>query len=362
MKRTLFQFSLILIVLSLVIGGCAPAATATPQTMEVTRVVAGTPVVEQVVVTATPAPVEEKPFRIALVLPATTKDASFGQSMYDALVKLQEEMGKDKLELAVSESMFNIPDAAAAIRDYSAQGYNLVIAHGGQFGSSLPDIAADFPETSYAWGTTVNTFQSEGLNNIFAYETRAQEGGYVLGAIAAGMSKTGVIGICGPVEAGDGKLYTRGFKAGVQEANPKAKVTIIWTGSYSDVTLMANCAQTHIQNGADVLTGTSQSVTGAVAAAKEKGIYWFGQQYDQIPLAPEVVVASQVYDWTNILKDIMASHKAGVYGGKVYNLTFKNGGLMIKYNDAIKVPEELKAAADATIEKIKNGEVKISID
>lgn len=362
MKRTLFQFSLILVVLSLLIGGCAPAAQATPQTVEVTRVVAGTPVVEQVVVTATPVPAEEKPFRIALVLPSTTKDASFAQSMYDALVKLQEEMGKDKLELAYSESMFNIPDAAAAIRDYSAQGYDLVIAHGGQFGSSLPDIAADFPETSYAWGTTVNTFQSEGLNNIFAYETRAQEGGYVLGAIAAGMSKSGVIGICGPVEAGDGKLYTRGFLAGVKAANPKAVVSIIWTGSYSDVTLMANCAQTHIQNGADVLTGTSQSVTGAVAAAKEKGIYWFGQQYDQIPLAPDVVVASQVYDWTSILKDIIASHNAGVYGGKVYNLTFKNGGLMIKYNDAIKVPEDLKAAADATIEQIKKGEVKIPID
>lgn len=360
MKRNLFQFSLILVILSLLVGGCAPQAT--PQTVEVTRVVEGTPVVEQVVVTATPVPVEEKPFRIALILPSTTKDASFSQSMYDALVKLQKEMGEGKIELAVSESMFKIPDAAAAIRDYASQGYNLIIAHGSQYGSSLPDIVGDFPDTAFAWGTTVNTFQSEGITNVFAYETRAQEGGYVLGTMAALLSKTGKIGICGPIEAGDGKLYTRGFVAGAKAAKPNIQVPIIWTGSYSDVTLMSNCAQTHIQNGADVLSGTSQSVTGAVAAAKEKGVYWFGQQYDQIPLAPDVVVASQVYDWTGILKDIISSSMAGVKGGKVYTLTFKNGGLTIKYNDAITLPADVKAAAEAAIEQIKSGEIQIPIE
>ncbi len=360
MKRNLFQFVLVLVIMSLVFAGCAQA---TPQTVEVTRVVAGTPVVEQVVVTATPAPVEEKPFRIALVLPSTIKDASFSQSMYDALVNLQEEMGgPDKVELAYSESMFNIPDAAAAIRDYAAGGYDLVIAHGSQYGSSLPDIVRDFPDTAFAWGTTVNTFQDEGINNVFAYETRAQEGGYVIGTMAALMSKSGIIGVCGPIEAGDGKLYVKGFVDGAKAANPNIQVPIIWTGSYSDVTLMANCAQTHIQNGADVLSGSSQSVTGAVAAAKEKGVYWFGQQYDQIPLAPEVVVASQVYDWSGILTDIVTSTNAGVKGGKVYVLTFKNGGLTIKYNDAIEIPADVKAAADAAIEKIKNGEIEIPVD
>ena len=51
----------LLTIASLVITACGPSAT--PQTIEVTKIVAGTPVVEQVVVTATPAPTEvvEKP-------------------------------------------------------------------------------------------------------------------------------------------------------------------------------------------------------------------------------------------------------------------------------------------------------------
>lgn len=358
MKRRIFQLSLILVLVAL-IAGCAPAATETAAPP-----VENTVIVEvEKVVTATPAPVEpEKPFKIALVLPSTTKDSSFSQAMYDALIKLQEEMGKDKLEIAYSESMFKLPDAVAAIRDYASQGYNLVIAHGSQYGSSLAEIAPDFPTTAFAWGTTVNTFQSEGVNNIFAYSAQAEVGGYVMGYAGAMMSKTKKVGICGPVETGDNRNYVVGVLQGVKDANLGVTANAIWTGSYSDVTAMATCAQTHIQDGADVLYGSSQSSTGAIAAAKENHVYWFGHQYDNIPLAPDVVVASQVYDFVPTLKDMIATIKAGVYGGKVYTLTFQNAGLVLKFNDGIEIPAEVKAKAPELIEAINKGDIKIPLE
>ena len=128
-------------------------------------------------------------------------------------LRIQEEMGgPDKFEFVYSENMFVVDDAAAAIRDYATQGYDLVIAHGSQYGSSLQEIAPDFPETSFAWGTTVDTF---GQPNIFAYEAASQEGGYVNGVLAATLSNSKVIGVVGPIETGDAKLYVDGFKAGV---------------------------------------------------------------------------------------------------------------------------------------------------
>ncbi|MCC6147881.1 MAG: BMP family protein [Anaerolineaceae bacterium] len=360
MKRVLFQMGLVLMLAFLVISGCAPAATAVPEAAPATE---KTVIVEvEKVITATPAPVEEKPFRIALVLPSTTKDASFSQSMYESLMKLQGEMGADKLEIAYSESLFKLPDAAAAIRDYASQGYNLILAHGSQYGSSLREIAPDFPTTAFAWGTTVNTFQSEGINNIFAYTANAEQGAYVVGYISAMLSKTKKVGFCGPVEAGDGRSYFIGMKQGVHDADLGVTVTPIWTGSYSDVTAMATCAQTHIQDGADILSGSSQSVTGAIAAAKENHIYWFGQQYDMIPLAPEEVIASQIYDFNLTLKDMIAAINAGVYGGKVYTLTFKNGGLELRYNKDIKLPAEVMEKSDALIEQIKAGEIQIPLN
>ncbi len=299
------------------------------------------------------------PFRVAVVFPSTITDASFSQSMYEALLLIQKDMGgKDKMEIAYSENMFNVPDASAAIRDYASKGYDLVIAHGSQYGTSLQQIAPDFPETSFAWGTSLDTFQADNINNVFAYQAQAEQGGYVLGTIAALMSKTGVLGVSGPVEAGDAKLYVDGFKAGAEAAKPDVVVNVSYTGSFSDVSLMAAAAETHISAGADMLTGSSQSVVGAVGVAKDKGAYWFGTQWDQTSLAPETVLASQVYDWTGIVKDMIASREAGVLGNKAYTLTFKNGGLVIQYNDKITVPADVKAAADKAIKDIEDGTVK----
>ena len=110
------------------------------------------------------------------------------------------------MEFVYSENMFVVDDAAAAIRDYASQGFDLVIAHGSQYGSSLQEIAPDFPDTSFAWGTTVDTF---GIDNIFAYEAASHEGGYVNGVMAAALTESGVIGVVGPVPAGDALLYIR---------------------------------------------------------------------------------------------------------------------------------------------------------
>ena len=359
MKSAWFRLALLVVLASVVVAGCAPAA-ATPAQVEVTRVVAGTPVVEKVVVTATAAPVAEKPFKVAIVMPSTITDMAFSQSMYEGLKAVQTEMGgPSKMEIAYSENMFKMPDAAAALRDYASQGYNLVIAHGSQYGTSLAQIAPDFPEISFAWGASLDTFQSQGITNVFAYQAEAQQGGYVLGVLAAMMSKTGTLGVAGPVEAGDAKLFVDGFKFGAEATKPGIKVPVTYTGSFSDVSLMASAAETHIANGADVLTGSSQSVVGAIGVAKDKKAFWFGTQWDQTKLAPETVVASQVYDWTGMLKEIIASRAKGVLGGTAYKLQLNNGGLKIAYNSGYALPADVKAAADKAIADIKSGAVTV---
>jgi basic membrane protein A len=300
----------------------------------------------------------EGPFRVAIVLPSPITDVAWGQTMYDGLVAVQQEMGGEgAMEIAYSDNMFQVADAAAAIRDYAAEGYNLIIAHGTQYGNSMFEVARDFEETSFAWGTAVDTGADEGYENIFAYEANAQEGGYVNGVIAAMLNESGVIGVVGPVEAGDAKLYIDGFVNGVKATKPDTEVNISYTGSFGDTALAAESANTHINAGADILTGSAQQVVGAIGVAKEQGVKWLGTQSDQTSLGPDVVVANQVYDWTNAIKDMIELNKAGTYGGKAYVLTLENDGLQIVYNDAVPVPDEVKAAADSTIQGIIDGSI-----
>ena len=251
------------------------------------------------------------PFRVAVVMPSTITDVAWSQALYDGLVAVQGEMGGEgAMEIAYTENMFNVADAAAAIRDYAADGYDLVIAHGTQYTNAVFETAPDFPETSFAYGTATDNGSDDGFTNIFAYEANAQEGGYVNGVIAAMLSQAGQIGVVGPVEAGDAKLYIDGFVAGVEATNPDADVSIIYTGSFGDTALAAESANTLIANGADVLTGSAQQVVGAIGAAQENGVYWLGTQSDQTSLAPDYVVANQLYNWTGMINDIIAKQSS----------------------------------------------------
>ena len=293
-------------------------------------------------------------FKVAVVMPSAINDLAFSQSMYEALKVIQADRGEENFEIVYSESMFVVDDAAAAIRDYASEGYDLVIAHGSQYGSSLQEIAPDFPETAFAWGTTVDTF---GIDNIFAYEARAEEGGYVMGVMGAMLSDSGTIGVVGPIETGDAKLYVDGYAAGVAATDPDAVVNTNWIGSFSDVALASEAAQTHIGAGADVLTGTAQMVVGAIGAAEEAGVLWFGTQYTQTSLAPDIVVANQVYHWEVVLEEMIGMIEEGTYGGTSFEITLENSGLVVEFNPDFDLPDDVEAKAQETIDGIVDGSI-----
>ncbi len=356
---------LILLLLMLVAcgGGDAadePAAAQPAPVAEATAVPEeAAPAEEAVEVSAEVDVADIEAVRIAIVMPSTVTDLAWSQALYDALVRIQTEAGgEDMVEIAYTENMFNVTDAAAAIRDYAADGFNLVIAHGTQYGTSLFEIAPDFPETSFAWGTAVDTGSEMGLENIFAYEARAEEGGYVNGYLASLLSESGILGVVGPVEAGDAKLYIDGFVAGAIAANPDVKVNVSYTGSFGDTALAAEAANTHIAAGADVLTGSAQQVVGAIGAAKEKGVIWMGTQADQSPISEETVVASQLYNWDGVFSDIIKKHQAGIYGGTAYALTLANGGLVMSFSDALDA--DAVAAAMAEGDAIAAGDIDVN--
>jgi basic membrane protein A len=295
----------------------------------------------------------DKTLKIAIVAPSASNDLAFTQSIVDGINAVKKER---KIEVAVTDGTFVVEDAAAAIRDYAKQGYDLVLAHGSQYGGSLKEIAPDFPKTAFAWGTAANTF---GLPNVSSYEAASNEGGYVMGVMAAMLSKKGSVGIVGPIEVGDAKLYVDGFIAGAKAQNSKIRTNVNYIGSFSDVALAAEAARAHMSAGSDVLTGTAQMVVGAIGAARSKKAAWFGTQANQTELAPEIVVASQVYKWEVILRQIVDDLDKGVMGGKKYAITLANDGLVIEFNGAYKLPAEVKQAGLDAIKGIKNGSIKV---
>jgi basic membrane protein A and related proteins len=297
--------------------------------------------------------------RIGLILPSTVDDMAWSQSMVEGLKAVQKKMGEGKMEVAISEKLGRAVDAGAATRQYASQGFDIVIAHGSQYQSVLPEIAKDFPKTTFAYGTGFQT-----APNIFAYDPQAQDGAYLLGMLAAKMTKSGVVGIVGPVEAGDAAKYNYGFQQGVVKTNPQIKVRIAYTGSFNDIVGAGELAKTHMTAGADILTGSSQQAVGAVRAVAEKaGKYWLSTDLDQSSLGPETVLASQVYDWEKVVNRIIDLRAKGTVGGQLLVLSLADGTLDLRYNGKLanKVPKDVRDAVEKARKDIISGTLKVGL-
>ena len=267
--------------------------------------------------------------------------------------------GESAMEIKYSENMFKVPDAAAAIRDYASQGFDIVIAHGSQYGSSVQEIAKDFPKTTFAWGTDVNTF---GLPNVYAYTAAAEEGGYVNGVMAAMLTKSKKIGVTGPVEVGDAKTYIDGFTQGVASVDPEHQ------GLQDLDRLLLGCGPDD-RSRQDPHRRRRRCPDRFVAVGgrldrrgqREAGnVLWFGTQSDQTSLAPNLVVASQVYDWTgDDQRDHCEPQVQASWAATQYKLQLNNDGLKIAFNSGYSLPADVKAAADKAIEGIKSGAITV---
>ncbi|MBC8365515.1 MAG: BMP family ABC transporter substrate-binding protein [Actinobacteria bacterium] len=322
-------------------SGGAATTTASPSTTATPTTTASPSTTDAPATTEPPAE-----FRVAIVAPSASNDLAFTQSIVDGVAALS-----GVTEVHVTDGTFIVDEAAAAVRAYAEDGYDLVIAHGSQYGGALELIAPDFPDTAFAWGTSGNTF---GLANVSAYTAASDEGGYVMGAMAAALSESGVVGVVGPIEVGDAKLYVDGFVAGAAAQDAGVEVNVNYIQSFSDVALAAEAAQGHVANGADVLTGTAQMVVGATGVAAEHGAKWFGTQANQTPLGADIVVASQVYKWEVVLQGVIDGIKAGDLGGEAHEINLANGGLVIEFNDAIDIGD-VKAVGEAAIAGLGDG-------
>ena len=229
---------------------------------------------------------------------------------------------------------------------------------------SSKSLRRNSPKSPSPWGTDDNTF---GLDNVFAYTAAAEEGGFINGVIAANTTETGVIGVIGPIEVGDAKLYVDGFQAGAAWANDMVEVNVVYIQSFSDVPLATEAAETHVANDADVLTGTAQMVVGPIAVALDNDLSWFGTQASQAELAEDAGVLFQVYNWEVVLSEMIALINEGTLGGESYVINLENEGLVMEISesafggdeDAI---EALQEEVDELVEGLVSGDIMVFPD
>ena len=138
-------------------------------------------------ITAT-AKTEPKILKIALVTDGLFSDGAWGAAAYNAAKQLETNYGHK----VTCVDNIAIPEIETTLRRYSQDGYNLIIAHGFQWGDPAVRVGIEYPNTKYVVFTGLVA-----SNNVASIFPMQQEATFLLGALAAMMSKTGTIGYVG---------------------------------------------------------------------------------------------------------------------------------------------------------------------
>ncbi|HEX2978660.1 MAG TPA: BMP family protein [Anaerolineaceae bacterium] len=336
-KRSFIKILSVLALCAFVISACAPATQAPAATDQPAEQPAAT----------------NTKLRIAMALPGPINDNDFNTVGYSGLKAACEEMG---IEFTYVEKVADA-DVERVLRDFASRGYNLIFAHSFSFASAALAVAKDYPDLTFM----VAGSGFELAPNMGSYDNPDYQGAYLAGMLAAGTSKTGVLGWVDGNPAPNMLANLHAFEAGAKEINPEVKVLHTFIGSWYDPPKSKEAAIAQVEQGADVLS--AQGV-GVIDAAVEKKVFVIGAMTDQNHLGPEVVLTSVTWDIQPVVKAMAEAVMNGTWESKTYQFGVKEGAVKLADFHGLdsNVPADIMQKVNDKMAAIKGGSFTVTLD
>ena len=299
--------------------------------------------------------------KAAMLLPGSINDQSWNAQGHAGMLKLKD-MG---MEIAYSENVAPA-DHIEAMKDYARRGFSPVIGHSGRFLSAAQRVGPEFEKTIFIVGSGSGAF-GKNVNSIDFDNTQF---GYLLGVLAARMSKTGKVGSVNSLEGLPNEVaQVGGFRQGFKSVRPDGEVKVIYIQGMEDAAAAKEAAFTLIGGGADVITGKlNAGHAGIVQAAKEKGVYATGRSFGHTGISAETVLTNIIEKWADMYAAAVMDMRAGQMNGQyvLYGLNTPNStGAELRqsaervYNAA--VPAAVVNELEALKKKFASGELKLKV-
>jgi len=258
--------------------------------------------------------------RVALVLPGPVTDGTFNSAAHDGIQKAQK---KYSIEVSIRENT-EFAQIQDALLSYAREGYDVIIGHGFQFAEPAKEIHAQFPKTWFI----VNTAQVAGAPNLASFDNRWGHAGYLAGAVAASVSKSGIIGHVGGIPVPVIQDYNKGFEMGAKRIRPEMRVLSAYVGSFTDVAKGKEITLSLIEQGADVVTSTgNENVVGTIQAAREKRVLAIGTAFDSHGAAPDTIVTTALINMDVNIDEAIGRIVNKTIEPRAYVLGLSEGGI-----------------------------------
>jgi basic membrane lipoprotein Med (substrate-binding protein (PBP1-ABC) superfamily) len=294
------------------------------------------------------------PLKVALLVPGHANDGSFNQVAREAAEKLAKD-GEITFELR--EEMADPSKSEPVIRQYAAMGYDLIIGHGIELSEPILKIAPDFPKVHFA-ASGGPDLAGRLLANVDGWTYDFGQQGYLGGFIAGKLGGVSTFGMVGGPELAFVKASHNGFKAGLKEGNPDAKVIEAYTGSFDDAQKAAEVTRGMAAQGAKLVWTSGDGIgNGVAAAAAQEGALTIGVTGEAGGFAAKVNIASVVLDMHPTYKAYVDDIKAGSFGKKFFVSGIGNKGLVMTKVNALgeSLPADLDKQVEALIADFASG-------
>jgi basic membrane protein A len=217
--------------------------------------------------------------------------------------------------------------------------------------------------------------------NFAGLDFRVEQPAMMAGYLAAGLSKSGIIGTYGGQQFPGVTRFMDGYAAGIKYYNKEHSTTVKLLGwdpvaqtgqfingdtAWTDPAKGEAVAKNFVDQGADVV-GPVAGLTGngSIKYMASVGKYAIGVDQDQALSLPEyasaiLTSAQKVIDAAVL--DQFKNAAAGKLGGADYEATLANGGVVMSplHSFDATVPAALKAGLDALKAKLISGDVKVA--
>ena len=302
---------------------------------------------------------EPEPVRVALVMSGSINDGGWNQGAYEGLDALTGQGFDTSFTEDVAQA-----DIPSTVEGYALDGFDLVIGHGYEFGTTVSELAPEYPGTHF-FATTFTPDPSVALpSNLTFIDAQYYTISYAAGALAALQSESGVVGIVGGGDNPTQRTMILAFKAGATETVEGTEALDVLTGSYDDPQLGREAATAMIGQGADVILHIADTTgLGAIEGATEQAVEVIGFYQDQTQTAPDLMLTSfrmELADMVEFLGQNVggADYPAGTEWAPstefMWTFTFAGGD----YNADL-VPSDIWSEFEGVFEQVNSGAISV---
>lgn len=292
-------------------------------------------------------------------------DKSFNDAAFRGLERAKKELGIDFEYIEPGPGA----DREAALRQLANRNnIGLIFGIGFIFTDDITNIAKEFPAKKFACIDYTYDPSKALPSNLVALEFKEEEGSYLVGVLAALLTKTNTIGFIGGMESPLIKKFEVGYSSGAKAVNTKCNVLIGYAGITGDAFKNPGkgkeLALGQISQGADIIYHAS-GVTGlgVIEAAREKQKLVIGVDSDQYHEAPGYILTSmtKVVD-VAIFETIRTTRDGEFVGGLALIFDLKSKGIDYVYDENNKnlIPDSVHQQVEQIRNKIIRGEIPVS--